>query len=117
MPLPRIGASILDHSAVMQLTRFFLYAFGGVFLLSLIALGRQLGNAHLSTVSLRATLRGSIEGWLLFGVSLVVAVRYLCSLVGADGMPAISSGWLIAYGIGCTTYLTGKAIRAVRTPE
>jgi hypothetical protein len=97
-----------------MLLRFFLFAFGGIFLLSLIALGRQLASEHLSPKARRKTLRGSIEGWLLLAAALVVAVRYEIAQVSTGEMPNIGSGWIISYSACCAVYLAVKAIRAFR---
>ena len=98
----------------MQLLRVFLFTFGGLFLLGLIALVRQLGNEHFSVEERPKTLRGSIEGWFLFGAALVLGVRYLADLARAAMMPGIATEWLVAYGTCCAFYLAVKAIRSLR---
>jgi len=95
----------------MHLLRLFVYGFGGLFLLYVIALGRQIGREHLSKQARAITLRGSIEGWLLFGAALVVAVRYGSELVDAADMPGIDGIWVITYSSCCGAYLGVKAIR------
>lgn len=99
---------------VIELLRLFLYAFGGVFLLGLIAVGRQLAMEHLSDRRQR-TRRPSIEGCFLFVAAVVVAVFYAGKFTGEGGIPAIGRGWLLAYAVCCATYLAVKAVRMVRT--
>ena len=98
----------------MQLLRFFLFAFGSLWLLSLIALGRQLVSEHLATKDRFKIHRGSIEGWLLFVAALVVAGRYLSELPGTSDIPGIGTGWLIGYAVCCGVYLAVKAVRMFR---
>ena len=98
----------------LQLLRFFLFTYGGLWLLSLIALGRQLVSEHLSTKSRFRTLRGSIEGWLLFVAALVLAVRYLSGLAGTRDFPGIGTGWLLGYAGCCGAYLVAKTVRTFR---
>ena len=98
-------------SESMTILRVFLFAFGGIFLLCLIALGRQLAARHLQARVRSKTLRGSVEGWLLFLAVAVLLGRLVSELVGGDRMPSLGSVWLVGYGICCAVYLSVKAIR------
>ena len=99
----------------MYLLRLFLYAFGGLFLLCLITLGRQVAAKHLKSGEWRRTLRGSIEGWILLGTAVVMAVHYVSALPSAGNMPQIDRRWLLTYGTFCAAYLAVKAIRLARS--
>ena len=48
----------------------------------------------------------TVEGWVLCGAALVVAVRM------ADG--PVGRGWIWGYAAGCTVYLAAKVWRAER---
>jgi len=95
----------------MYILRVFLFAFGGIFLLCLIALGRQLAAMHLQARVRSKTLRGNVEGWLLFLAVAVLLGRLVSELVGRGQIPRLGSVWLIGYGICCAVYLSAKAIR------
>lgn len=101
----------------MHLLRFFLFVFGSVWLLSLIALGRQLAREHLSSRGQFKILRGSIEGWLLCVAALALAVRYLSAMAVTSDIPGIGTGWLLGYAACCGVYLTVKAIRMFRVHD
>src|SRR5579859_4175990 len=91
--------------------RFFAYFFWGLFLLSVIALGRQLGAEHLRAAARSKTLRASPEGWFLFVVVIVVDLCYLSNVATATKMAPIGPGWIWGYGASCLIYLAVKSIR------
>jgi hypothetical protein len=98
----------------MELLRVFLYALGGVMLLGLLAICRQLGAEYLFGNKRWIFSRGSIEGWILFLASSGLAAFYLKKLYGAGGMPGIESRWLVGYAACCGVYLAAKGIRMAR---
>jgi len=98
----------------MQLLRLFLYAFGGIFLLSLIAIARQVFGEHLSRSAWHNTLRGSIEGWLLFVAAMALLIRWIIAAISASGMPRLANGWVVTYGACCAVYLAAKIFRSFR---
>jgi hypothetical protein len=95
----------------VHILRLFLFACGCIFLLGLIALGRQLAARHLQTGQRSKTLRGSVEGWLLFAAMIVLLGRFIGELVGGHMLASIRSVWLLGYGICCAVYLAIKALR------
>ena len=95
--------------------RLYVYLFGSLFLLCLIALGRQLAAEHLRTMARSKTLRASPEGWLLFVAAVAVAFRCFSDLVISTKMPGIASGWIWGYGVCCAIYLAVKSVRMFST--
>lgn len=95
------------------MVRLFVSLFGGLFLLCVLVLVRQLAAEHLKAGARSRTLRASPEGWFLLAAVVTLAFRYCSDLVSVAQMPGIGSRWIWGYGLCCAIYLAVKAIRMV----
>jgi hypothetical protein len=89
--------------------------FGVLLLLFAALLARQLWQRFAARKW--AEMSGSVEGWMLLAVVMIVAARYGFELVRAAGrgaMPGVGAGLLTLFGAGCAVYLATKAVRAIR---
>lgn len=110
--------SILDGARIRHLfarkslmLHIFVFLFGVLFLLSVVALVRQLVAEHLGAEMRIKTLCASPEGWLLFVAAVTISFRSLSDLILGPKIPGIGSGWIWGYGICCGVYLAVKGIR------